>query len=106
MGLISQKLYDNKDAKFVPLRYITSEDAQNKGFHIKDEAQPILLENYSKYDMGYTKEKPVPIKPTINFINIKRINITLIKKPYTVKRILKININLSIRTIILMPLLI
>ena len=57
MGLISQKLYDNKDAKFIPLRYITSKDAQNKGFHIKDGAQPILLENYSKYDMGYTKEK-------------------------------------------------
>ena len=27
MGLISQKLYDNKDAKFIPLRYITFEDA-------------------------------------------------------------------------------
>ena len=59
MGLISQKLYDNKDAKFIPLRYITFEDAKNKGFPLKEKAQPILLGKLLKIRYGlYQRKNP------------------------------------------------
>ena len=49
--------YKKPEDKFIPLRYITYKDAQNKGYYIKKGSKSIALENYSKYDMGYAKEQ-------------------------------------------------
>lgn len=66
--------YKKPEDKFIPLRYITYKDAQNKGYYIKKGSKSIALENYSKYDMGYAKEQSPNNKTYTKFYKNKTNN--------------------------------
>ena len=85
--------YKKPEDKFIPLRYITYKDAQNKGYYIKKGSKSIALENYSKYDMGYAKEQSPNNKTYTKFYKNKTNNWHTTKIIYLVNKCYRENIN-------------